>query len=116
MGRSRFSCRPVSRVDLVDPRSGIILTPIYPLDRRANADGQRLLFELDSEGEQADHAAADQAPTDNAPAGDSEKADKQKRGNPLPPLLQKILDEYSATGTPPAYLPKKPRPKKGDPS
>jgi len=42
------------------------------------------------------------------PAGDGRRSDNQ-----LPPLLKRILAEYSATGMPPAYLPKKPRPKKG---
>ena len=31
----------------------------------------------------------------------------------LPPLLKKLLQEYSATGLPPAYLPKTPPPKDG---
>ena len=35
---------------------------------------------------------------------------------PLPPLLKRILEEYSAGGLPPAYLPKQPHPKKGNPS
>jgi hypothetical protein len=34
----------------------------------------------------------------------------------LPPLLKKILQEYSATGLPPAYLPKRPRSQTGDAS
>jgi hypothetical protein len=83
----------LGRVHLVDPRNGTILAPIYPLDRRANADGQRLLFELD----------AGDVPTDA-----HQRTDKE-----LPPLLKSILEEYSATGTPPAYLPKRSDPKKG---
>lgn len=100
----RYARWDLGRVDLVDPRNGIVLAPIYPLDRRANADGQRLLFELHSDNEQAD----------DAPTEDRQDRDERKRGKELPPLLQNILDEYRATGTPPAYLPKKPRPKKGD--
>jgi hypothetical protein len=34
----------------------------------------------------------------------------------LPPLLKKILEEYSATGLPPAYLPKNPPAEKGEAS
>jgi hypothetical protein len=49
--------------------------------------------------------------TTDGPADDSRPTDEG-----LPPLLKSILEEYSATGTPPAYLPKKPRPKKGDAS
>ena len=33
---------------------------------------------------------------------------KQSPTRQLPPLLKRILDEYSATGMPPAYLPKNP--------
>ena len=92
----RYARWNLSRVDLIDPRSGATLAPIYPLDRIANADGQRLLFELD---------------TSNVPADDSQRSD-----NELPPLLKKILAEYSSTGMPPAYLPKAPDPKKGEAS
>ena len=31
------------RVDLVDARTGTVLCPIKPLDKAANANGQRLL-------------------------------------------------------------------------
>jgi transposase InsO family protein len=89
----RYARWDLGRVHLVDPRNGTILAPIYPLDRRANADGQRLLFELD----------AGDVPTDA-----HQRTDKE-----LPPLLKSILEEYSATGTPPAYLPKRSDPKKG---
>jgi len=94
----------LARVDLIDPQNGTILAPIYPLDRTANADGRRRLVESDrgpDDDEPDDGARADRAPDDDGPEG------------PLPPLLKRILDEYSASGMPPAYLPKKPHPKKG---
>ena len=47
----RYARWDLGRVDLVDPRSGTILAPLYPLDRKANADGQRLLFEPDRAGD-----------------------------------------------------------------
>jgi hypothetical protein len=60
---------------------------LYPLDRTTNADGRRAVVE----------PAGHDAPTvESQPAGE------------LPPLLKKILAEYSATGLPPAYLPQKP--------
>jgi len=62
---------------------------------------QRLLFDLD---------------TGNVPADDSQQSDNQRPANELPPLLKKILAEYSSTGMPPAYLPKNPDPKKGEAS
>jgi putative transposase len=76
----------LSRVDLVDPRQGTLLAPLYPLDRAANADGRR-----------ANVAAL--TGTDTAAAADCQ------RSGTLPPLLQQILADYSATGLPPAYLP-----------
>ena len=93
----RYARWDLSRVDLGDPRDGTILAPIYPLDRGANADGRRALIEPDKNDVAAD--------------------DSQRRDNELPPLLKRILQEYSATGMPPAYLPKQPNPnKEGEPS
>jgi transposase InsO family protein len=86
----------LGRVDLVDPRDGTILAPLYPLDRSANANGRRALIEPHNSD----------MPADDGPQGD----------NDLPPLLNRILREYSATGMPPAYLPKNPHPKKGETS
>jgi putative transposase len=83
----RYARWDLARVDLVDERSDTILAPIYPLDRTANADGRRAL--LEPEGQVA--------PTE--PGHEPAKA--------LPPLLKSILEDYSATGLPPAYLPKK---------
>ena len=100
----RYARWDLGRIDLVDPRNGTILAPIYPLDRAANADGRRSAIEPDrgpDDDEPDDGTLADSTPDDGGP-------DK-----PLPPLLKRILDEYSASGAPPAYLPKKPNPKKG---
>ena len=88
----RYARWDLSRVHIVDPREGTILAPIYPLDRTANADGQRRSFEGNS-------------PSDGQPL-DEQPSEAQQGEKPLPPLLQSILAEYSATGMPPAYLPK----------
>ena len=37
----RYARWDLGRVDLVDPRNGTILAPLYPLDRTANADARR---------------------------------------------------------------------------
>ena len=95
----RYARWDLSRVDLVDPREGTILAPIYPLDRRANADGQRALFERDT--------------CATAPDG-GKRSDEVQPEKELPPLLKRLLAEYSATGIPPAYLPKNPRPDQGE--
>ena len=41
----RYARWDLGRIDLVDGRSGIILAPIYPLDKAANADGRRAVTE-----------------------------------------------------------------------
>lgn len=71
----------LSRVDLVDPRTGAILCPVKPLDKSANANGQRRRL----------------APvtTDLSPL--------PPKG--LPALMTELLADYAATGVPPAYLP-----------
>lgn len=90
----RYARWDLGRVDLVDPRSDTILAPIYPLDRTANADGRRSALEPTS--------------PESSAGGDSSSAGE------LPPLLKKILADYSATGLPPAYLPKPERHEQGD--
>ncbi|HWT83521.1 MAG TPA: DDE-type integrase/transposase/recombinase [Candidatus Methylomirabilis sp.] len=86
----RYARWDLSRVDLIDPRHGTLLAPLYPLDRVANADGRR----------------ANVAPLTST---DTTTADGPHAGT-LPPLLQKILADYSATGLPPAYLPQRTTP------
>lgn len=80
----RYARWDLGHIDLVDPHSDTILAAIDPLDRAANADGKRSIMPRE---------------TVETPEA-SEPADK-----PLPPLLQKLLDEYLASGAPPAYLP-----------
>jgi hypothetical protein len=92
----RYARWDLGRVDLVDDESGTILAPIYPLDKTANADGRRASVDGNSLDTELDHG----------PLRDSE----------LPPLLKSILQEYSATGMPPAYLPKTPTSHNGEPS
>jgi hypothetical protein len=66
---------------LVDPKTGVVLCRLYPLDKRRNADGRRAT------------RAGPPDPAAPAPTG-------------MAPLLQKLIAEYAATGLPPAYLPK----------
>ncbi len=84
----RYPRWDLGQVDLVDPREGTVLTRLRPLDRTANADGRRAII---------------------APQPDEVSAtDPSRPEAELPPLLKQILAEYSATGLPPAYLPKTP--------
>jgi putative transposase len=92
----RYARWDLGRVDLVDERSGNILAPIYPLDKTANADGRRAALE---------------------PGGTPLPPTKQRRATAeLPPLLKSLLQEYSATCMPPAYLPKASQEASGEPS
>ena len=81
----RYARWDLSRVELLDPHTRAPLCPLYPLDKAANAEGQRRRLEA---------AEAIDTPV-NRPAED-----------PMPPLLRKLLAEFAATGKPPAYLPK----------
>jgi putative transposase len=90
----RYARWDLGRVDLVDQRSGTILAPIYPLDKSANADGRRAVIE----------SGGMDAPSENS----------RRENSGLPPLLKKILQDYSATGMPPAYLPKTPPSQNGE--
>lgn len=71
-------------VELLDPHTRVVLCPLYPLDKTANASGQRRVLQAP-------------APAPSTTPGQSAE---------LPPLLRKLLADYAATGRPPAYLPK----------
>lgn len=77
----RYARWNLSRVDLVDARSGAILCPVHPLDKAANADAQRRRVE-----------PANAAPSVDAAPG-------------VAPLLKQMIADYAATGLPPAYVP-----------
>ena len=104
----RYARWDLRRVDLVDPRSGTILSPLYPLDRQANADGQRLLFERDAP------VTTDEQPPAGHDGPEPPKSAPARGEKELPPLLKRLLDEYSARGLPPAYLPKNPPAQQGE--
>jgi putative transposase len=115
----RYARWDLSQADPMDPRQGTILAPLYPLDRQANANGQRLLFPLETPAAAGDHhAPADRQPSrpPEHPTRDRQPAEQERPEPELPPLLKQILDTYSATGLPPAYLPKDPPANQGEAS
>ena len=69
----RYARWDLGRVDLVDAQSGIILAPIYPLDKTANADGRRAAIEPDGTDVPSPRAAAHRwraaAPFETHPPG-----------------------------------------------
>jgi putative transposase len=68
---------------LMDEKAGVVLARLYPLDRARNADGVRR--PVSTPPSSATPACA--------PAG-------------IAPLLRQLMEEYAATGLPPAYIPK----------
>jgi putative transposase len=78
--RLRYARWDLSRVDLVDADTGTVLCPLMPLDKIANADGQRRRIE-------------------------TVQIDRSIKPAPgVAPLLRHLLAEHAATGLPPAYL------------
>ena len=71
-------------VHLIDPRTSTVLARLYPLDRARNADGLRRSLE---------------------PIAKSPAAAAIDNKDQIAPLLRQLLEDYSATGLPPAYLP-----------
>ena len=78
----RFASWDLSSVTLVDPGRDVALCEIYPLDKAKNADGRRRVVEATTRVPEA-------AP---APTG-------------IAPLLRELMENYAATGLPPAYVP-----------
>jgi hypothetical protein len=90
----RYARWDLGRVDLVDGRDGTILAPIYPLDKAANADGRRAMIEPGGTARLS------------SPKSDVPTPKRPRASGELPPLLKRIVQDYSATGMPPGYLPK----------
>ena len=82
----RYAGWDLTRVHMVDARTGTVLARIYPLDKTRNADGRRRSL---------DPPAVNLVPGED-PASDDGMA----------PLLRELIREYAATGLPPAYLSK----------
>lgn len=74
----------MSSVNLVDPRRGIHLCTLLPVDKERNADRRRRAL--------VDPAVAGTPAPAPGPAG-------------IAPLLRQLMAEYAATGLPPAYVP-----------
>jgi putative transposase len=81
--RLRVARWDLSSTDLVDPRDGVHLQTLYPVDKAKNADGLRRLL-----------PSSPSAP----------RPPKKPPG--IAPLLRSLMAEYAATGLPPAFIPK----------
>ncbi len=76
----RYARWDMTRVDVVDERTGQVVCPLYPLDKERNADGRRRMLA---------------APVADAPAPCSPA---------VAPYLEQLASEYAAQGLPPAWL------------
>jgi putative transposase len=83
----RYASWDLSQVHLVDERSGTVLCRLFPQDKVQNASGLRRTRDPDTK----------EPPSAPDPA--------------IPPLLQKLIQQQSDAGLPPAYLPMAERPK-----
>jgi putative transposase len=81
--RLRVARWDLSNIHLVDPRTGVHLATLLPLDKVKNADRARRVLTP---------YAAPPVPATKPPG--------------IAPLLRELMAEYAATGLPPAYLPK----------
>ncbi len=79
----RFAAWDLRQVVLVDEHTGAVLDRCLPLDRTRNADGFR-------------RSRQDPGPVAGQPAPPP---------TGIAPLLRRLMEEYAATGLPPAYLP-----------
>lgn len=77
----------LSLVDLVDPRTKRVLCPVFPIDKAKNADGRR-------------------RPLEPIASGMPEIPETPPRTDEIAPRLRELMEQYAATGLPPAYLPK----------
>lgn len=85
----RYARWDLSYVHMVDERSGVVLSPLYPLSRAANADGRRRTI-TDS-----DSSAAPMVST----------PEESSMSGGVAPLLQQHMSDYCEAGMTPAYLP-----------
>jgi hypothetical protein len=79
----RYARWDLRSVEFVDPHTGDPLCPLFPLDKTRNAEADR---------RQLDDAI------DSEPASPTSPSE-------TPPLLRALIEDYAATGQPPAYLP-----------
>ena len=79
----RYARWDLRSVELVDPHTGDPLCPLFPLDKTRNAEADRRQLE---------------DVVDSVPGCPTSPAE-------TPPLLRVLIEDYSATGQPPAYLP-----------
>lgn len=81
----RYAEWDLRHVHLIDPRTQAQLAPLYPVDRKRNAEGLRRRI--------------------GSPVTEKSEQVGTSTGGELPPLLAKLVAEHAASGLPPAYIP-----------
>ena len=79
----RYARWDLTHVHVICDQTGLVLAPLYPLDKTKNADGRRRAL-----------------PTAPVVLPRQESSDDQ-----MAPLLKRLMADFAATGRPPAYLP-----------
>ena len=79
----RYARWDLTHVHVVCDHTGLVLAPLYPLDKTKNADGRRRAL-----------------PLSPVALPKLESTDDQ-----MAPLLKRLMADFAATGLPPAYLP-----------
>jgi len=79
----RYARWDLSHATLVDPHNNSCLETLYPQDKSANANSLRRVF-----------------------IQPNQPLHQEIQSTGVAPLLKKLMNEYAATGLPPAYLPK----------
>lgn len=79
----RYARWDLSQVILIDPHNNIYLETLYPQDKSMNANMVRRAFDQPNPSYY-----------------------QETKSTGVAPLLKKLMNEYAATGLPPAYLPK----------
>ena len=99
----RFAAWDLTQVHLVDPQTGTVLCRLFPQDKAANASGlRRSLQPIETEPGKA----SPPSPTPPSPTPPSPTPPSPTTARGIGPLLERMIDRQSATGLPPAYLPK----------
>ena len=80
-----------SQADIVDPRTGIIQSTIYPLDKTRHADGRR-------------RPITKPTGLSSRPVATLKGGTTAAQSDTHAPLMRHLLAEFAATGLPPAYL------------
>jgi len=81
----RYAAWDLSTIHMIDPETSAILSPLYPQNKSANADGLRKQRHSDPESKPQQQCLS---------------------FNETPPYLKKLMNDYAATGLPQRYIPK----------